>query len=475
MKRFAALALLVSSSAFHRVSAQEWPRFRGPNGAGTSASVGLPDSFGPEENLRWRTELPPGHSSPVLGEGTVFVTGADEKGLVVACLARDTGAVRWERRLERARTQEVYKANGAATPTPATDGANVYAFFPELGLVSFDAQGKERWRLPLGPFVNFYGMAGSPILAGNSVVLLCDQQQGSFLVCADATSGKERWRTERKGIVEGWTTPVLLPASAPKTILVSGTYFLCAYSLDTGKELWRQGGVGYNPISSPFVWERAAPEQPLLFTCTPFHAEGGPMPTFEALTDENDGDEDGRLSKAELSKSWLAEHFGWIDTSRDGFIDVDEWTFVADGVSTKDHGLVAFRVGDGTKAPEEAWRHKRSLPSIATPLLADGVVYVVKEGGMLTRLDATSGKELGFTRIQEAQGQIDASPVTADGKIFLATTEGRVVVLSAGSEPKVLASCELGETIHATPAIGGGALFVRTEKALYCFARAEKN
>jgi outer membrane protein assembly factor BamB len=465
------LSLLALASLAAPSRAQEWPRFRGPNGAGTSATTGLPSSFGPEENLRWRTELPPGHSSPVLGEGTVFLTAADEQGLAVLCLERATGAVRWERRLERARKQEVYVANGSATPSPTTDGRYVYAFFPELGLVSFDAQGKERWRLPLGPFESFYGMAASPILAGDTLVQLCDQQHGSFLIAVDAASGKPRWRTERKGLIESWTTPVLFPsAAAPKVIVTFGTYFVAAYALDTGAELWRQGGVGYTPISSPVLWERA--EGPLLFVSAPFQAEE-PLPTFEAFTASQDANKDKKLTKAELVGTGYDQHFGWVDTNRDAFIDAPEWNFIRDGMSSKDFGLVAYTVGE--KGVSEVWRYKRGLPGIATPLVADGVVVLVKSGGMLTTLDAASGKELGFQRLEEAGGEYDASPIAADGKLFLANQEGRVLVLAAGAEPKVLGRCDLGETIHATPALGGGALFVRTEKALYCFANGKKD
>src|SRR5262245_50166564 len=223
MHTIAALSILSLASLAGPASAQEWPRFRGPNGAGTSATTGLPENFGKEKNLRWRTPLVAGHSSPVLGAGTVFLTGADKEGLVVLCLSSDTGAVRWEQRLERERTQEVFRANGSATPTPATDGQNVYAFFPELGLISLDARGEERWMLPLGPFVSFYGMASSPILAGNTLVLQCDQQQGSFLLAVDAATGKQRWRTERTGLIESWTTPVLVPSVAPESVLAGGT------------------------------------------------------------------------------------------------------------------------------------------------------------------------------------------------------------------------------------------------------------
>jgi len=451
-----------------RAGAQEWSRFRGPNGSGSSESSALPESFGPEENLRWRTPLVAGHSSPVLGEGTVFLTGADENGLVCLCLERDTGKVRWERRLERARKQEIYPANGSATPSPTTDGRNVYAFFPELGLISFDEQGKERWRLPLGPFVSFYGMAGSPILAGSTLVLLCDQQRDSFLLAVDAATGKERWRTARTGLIESWTTPVLFPAAKPEAVLVLGTFFACAYALDTGKELWRQGSVGYTPVCSPVLWER--PEGALLFASVPFHAEGGAMPSFESLS-VADKDQDGKLARAELSGSdvaYMEEHFGWADANRDDFIDAAEWNFIADGMSSRDYGLVALQIT--AKEAKELWRHKRGLPAIATPLLHDGVLYLVKGGGMLTTLDAASGKELGFLRLEHAAGEYDASPVAASGKVIVASQEGGVTVLAAGPEPKVLHHCDLGEPIHATPAIGGGALYVRTDAALYCFA-----
>jgi len=448
---------------------QDWPRFRGPNGSGTSTATGLPSSFGPDENLRWRTPLPAGQSSPVLGEDALFVTGADERALIVMCLERETGSVRWERRLERTRTQEVYPANGSATPTPTTDGRNVFAFFPELGLVSFDAQGKERWRLSLDEFHSFYGMAASPILAGSTLVQLCDQQRGSYLLGVEAATGAVRWRTERTGLIESWTTPVLYPSTGePEAVVVLGTYFLCAYSVAKGEELWRQGGVGYTPVCSPVLWERPTPPGSMLFACVPFQAEH-PLPDFPSLCADLDADHDGRLARAELAESELGGHFGWVDTDGDGFILREEWDFILAGMSSKDFGLAAYSLARAGQAPTELWRHKRALPSIASPLVADGVLYTIKEGGLLTTLDAVSGKELGFRRLEDAPGAYDASPIAADGKVFLASQEGRVTVLEAGAEAKVLSRCDLSEPIHATPAVGPGALFVRTDAALYCF------
>ena len=194
------------------------------------------------------------------------------------------------------------------------------------------------------------------------------------------------------------------------------------------------------------------------------------MPAFATLTGSFDTDKDGKLTKAELGEAEIADHFGWADANKDEFIDAAEWTFISDGMSSKDYGLVAFQLENGAKEASEIWRHKRGLPAIATPLIADGVLYLIKDGGLLTTLDAASGKELGFERLEEATGSYAASPVAAAGKVFLASSEGRIVVLEAGGNPVILAQCDLGEPIHATPAIGGGALFVRTEQALYCFA-----
>jgi outer membrane protein assembly factor BamB len=467
-----ALPLLALSPV---VCAQEWTRFRGPNGAGTSTATHLPAELGAAANRRWRTELPKGQSSPALGKDAVFVTGADDESLIVVSLDRDTGAKRWEKRLERAHVAKgLYPDNGLASPSPVTDGENVYVFFEELGLVSLDGAGEERWRLPLGPFMSFYGMAGSPILADDTVVLLCDQQRGSFMIGVDARTGAQKWRTERTGLIESWTTPVVHPSSGtPNSILVFGSFFVTAYALETGVELWRQGGVGYTPVASPVLVAGDGERQDMLFVCVPNHNEH-PIPTFDAISAEHDQNKDGKVTRAELGTSDFVGHMGWIDVNRDDTLDAGEWEFARSGYATKDYGLVAYALSADGAGVTEVWRHKRSLPAIATPLVVDGLVHIVKDGGMLTTLDAATGKERGFQRLKEAEGGFNASPVAADGKLFLAASDGQVVVLSSDAEPKVLGSCDLDESIHATPAIGQdvsghGTLFVRTAAALYCF------
>src|SRR6266852_53829 len=160
--------------------AGDWSRFRGPNGSGVADTAGLPEKFGPATNVIWKTDLPLGHSSPVLTDDRVFLSAVEHDKLFTFCLSRDSGRILWRRECPRPRTEKLFQPNTAASPTAATDGARVYVFFGDFGLVSYGLAGNERWRTPLGPFRNFYGMGASPIVVDDKVILVCDQSSGSF-------------------------------------------------------------------------------------------------------------------------------------------------------------------------------------------------------------------------------------------------------------------------------------------------------
>src|SRR5690242_15040746 len=139
------------------VTAQEWPRFRGPNGSGIATGGGFPTAFNKSTNLRWRTPVRPGKSSPVLTRRHVFLTALENGKLFTQCFDRETGKLLWERSVNRGRVEPAHHLNHPAAITPVTDGEAVYAFFPEYGLVASDADGKELWKAPLGPFSNENG------------------------------------------------------------------------------------------------------------------------------------------------------------------------------------------------------------------------------------------------------------------------------------------------------------------------------
>ena len=195
-------------------SSAQWPQFRGPNGSGVDSGTGYPVAFSPTANVIWKAALPFGQSSPVVAGGRVYLTGSDGGKLLTISLDAGTGREVWRRELKPAHSQKVYHANDPASPTPAADAAGVVVFFPDFGLAAYSADGTERWTMPLGPFKSFYGMSASPIIAGDLVVLLCDQRSGSFLVAVDRQTGKVRWRKERPGAPESWATPMVLRATA---------------------------------------------------------------------------------------------------------------------------------------------------------------------------------------------------------------------------------------------------------------------
>ena len=201
--KISAILLLVSLSCAPLLAADDWSQFRGPNGTGVSATTGLPVEFGPTKNVLWKTELPPGHSSPVLAGKKLFVTAHTKEKetykLLVFCLDRETGKILWQREVARSQKGRIENVNSPASPSPVTDGTNVYVFFQEFGLVSFDGAGKERWKLPLGPFNMFYGFGASPILVDDKVILPVDQDNPtSYLLAIDKNSGKVRWKIERQ-------------------------------------------------------------------------------------------------------------------------------------------------------------------------------------------------------------------------------------------------------------------------------------
>ena len=246
------MSLALAITASFRVTtavAEEWTQFRGPNGTGVSPTTGLPQEFGPNKNVVWKTELPPGHSSPVLTRDRIFITAHTKEKqtykLLVICLDRATGKVLWQREVPRSRTGRLQNVNGPASPSPVTDGSNVYAFFQEFGLVSYDAAGKERWKLPLGPFNMFYGFGASPILVDDKVILPIDQDNpSSYLIAVDKNSGKVRWKVDRPVVISGYSTPIIYqPKQGPKQIVIPESFQLSAYSVEDGKRVWWVRGL----------------------------------------------------------------------------------------------------------------------------------------------------------------------------------------------------------------------------------------
>jgi outer membrane protein assembly factor BamB len=233
------------TSCFSQSALGQWTRFRGPNGSGISDSKGLPLEFGPDKNVLWKTKVPFARSSPIVSGKRLFLTASEGNDLIVLCLNSGDGRFLWQRNIARPRTAVIYRLNDPASPTPVTDGTNVYAFFADLGLISFTADGKERWRVPLGPFNSFYGMANSPVLVGDAVVQLCDTRTDPFMIAVDRKNGKVLWKVKRPTKIEGFSTPIVRTMKGgEREILVLGNRRLDAHSPQNGQLLWSVEGFG---------------------------------------------------------------------------------------------------------------------------------------------------------------------------------------------------------------------------------------
>jgi len=200
------------------------------------------------------------------------------------------------------------------------------------------------------------------------------------------------------------------------------------------------------------------------------------MEPFEAALKTFDTDKDGKLSRAEYAtEKGFGEHFGWLDADGNDIVDKAEYDD-ARAMAIGEYGVAAIKPA-GLKGKVDpnaaAWRFKKNLPFVPTPVVYDGLVYMVKAGGIITAIDPATGQATREGRSKDAPGDYTASPIAADGKVFLASVDGKVTVLKAGREWEVLGVNDLGDEIHATPALAGGRVYVRTRGALYCFGAAK--
>jgi outer membrane protein assembly factor BamB len=458
-------SLLVFALTLSLGYAGDWPRFRGPNGVGVAEAGAYPDNLDPAKAL-WAVDIPTGKSSPAIAGDRIFLTGHVEDKLLSFALDRATGRILWTREAPSRRLEKLNKLNDEASATAATDGANVYVFFGGYGLLSYTRDGEERWRLPLGPFTNFHGMGASPILAGGKVLMVCDQDIDAYLTAIDAETGKIVWRTNRLDMVHSFSTPtVYRPSQGPAQLLVPGSYQLVSYAIDDGRELWRRQGLTYQ-VKSVAVLDGDR----LYFNGW---APGGEpdqrieLPVFPEALKMLDKSGDGFLSKDEVPREWQPSSWDMQDLNKDGKLDAKDWQYYSQR-RTSTNSTLALDLNGGA-APTLVWQSQKNMPDVPGVLLYQGVLYLIKNGGILTTLNPEDGSVLSQGRVRTALDSYYASPVAGDGKVYLASEKGLVTVLKAGAHPQPNASIDFGEPIYATPALLDGRVYLRTEHKLYCF------
>jgi outer membrane protein assembly factor BamB/protein tyrosine phosphatase (PTP) superfamily phosphohydrolase (DUF442 family) len=422
-----------------------WPSFRGPHASGVAEGQNLPDQWNGKtgENILWHTPIPGlAHSSPIVWGNRVFVTSAissDPKasfrpGLygdgdaskdrsrhrwVVYALDKQSGKIVWERvayegePIEKRHIKATY-----ANSTPATDGRIVVAWFGSQGLYAYDVNGKFLWKVDLGR-LDFgaydipsyeWGSASSPIIWKDLVIVQCDTQTDSFIMALNANTGETVWKTDRDEI-PSWGTPTVAITSKGEELIANASNFIRGYDPRTGKELWRLGRSSKITAPTP------------IFSDDILVVVSGRGPERPIFVVKAGGRGDLTLPEGKTSS------------------DAVMWS----------------KTGRGSYMP--------------TPLIYNGILYVLANNGTFDAYNLKTGEEIYRQRLPVVGSGFSASPVAADGKIYLSNEDGEIMVVSAGEKFNHIATNSMGELLMATPALSDGVMYVRSAGSLFAIGK----
>ncbi len=474
----------------------QWNQFRGPNGQGYVQADRIPVQFGPETNVVWKTVVPPGHSSPVIWNDRVFLTAgdpADKKQLLTMAIDRKDGRILWRQAVQADTQGNFHPLNNPASSTPAADDKQVYVYFGTFGLICYDHAGNEVWQRKLDTPESKYGMATSPILYKDTVILVLDGDNGkSRLLAVHKDSGETAWEQPRSLFKAGWSTPMIFAHDHADELVALGSKRLTAYDPSSGEEIWWAGDFSDETVGVPVAGEE------LLFAGAA--ALGGrgddkwdAAATWKTTITEFDRNHDNQIQRDEMTEGFAfiqrpelpKDNPGYglpvnmdtlmqiFDHDKNGFITEDEWMRTMSGFSAISHPrLSAFRPGakQDARPTHLAWEIDRGIPETPSPLYCHGRLYLIRDSGQLTCLQAATGKEL-FRQPIGAPGQYVASPIAAGDKIIMASVPGVVTVIQIDDQLKVLARNDFKEKIFATPAVVDNKIYLRTAGHLYALGR----
>jgi len=453
--------------------AGNWPQFRGENASGLAVTTAkLPAAISPTAGVLWKVPLASGHSSPTVFGQRIYLNAERDQKLLVVCLDRANGKLLWEVEVPHDRLEEIHRIGSHAQCTPAVDGERVVSFFGSAGLFCHNAaDGKQIWNQPMGPFKNTFGAGTSPLIVGDKVILCQDHDTDSFLTAIDKRTGDKIWRTDRSEFPRNYGTPVIWTVAGKKQIVVAATLRAVGYDFETGEEIWTVRGLARAVSSTPVIgsdnilyvsgWGAGGDEGGLKIE----------VPPFADAIGQYDKNKNGTLEEDELPDDMpYRMRFPQVDRDKSGGITQEEYDYFRKLFQIGRNVIVAIKPGGKGDITEThvLWSHAKYVPFCASPVVVDDHLFSVKDGGIVSCLDVKTGKSLKAARL-EANGDYYSSPVAGDGKLYLLDQEGRLTVISATAELKVLSTADFGENTYATPAIVDGRIYLRTAGHLYCF------
>jgi len=459
-----------SSSARRRPSSAEsvvgWTQFRGPLGTGVARDdKPLPLEIGPDQHVIWKRPIAKGHSSPVIHGNRMFLTAVQDRKLLTLALSTTTGETLWEHASEYDKLESVHRIGSPATSSVTTDGERVVSFFGSCGMNAFDLDGKLLWHRPMGPFHNQFGATSSPILADDRIINIQDHDTGSYLVAIDKRTGKDIWKTERPNFRRNYGSPVLWNVNGQRQIVIAGTAHVMGYDFASGQLIWTVRGLCRVVSNTPVIGDDG-----VLYVASTGGGSTPPQPAFAQLLEQADANNNGALERDELPKSSIKGFFEQFDRDQNGKLDASEYESIREIFRIARSTAVAIKPGGQGNITDShvLWSNSRGIPRNASPLHYQGYLFLAKDGGVLSILDARSGASSKQLRLA-GRGKYYSSPVIGDGRLYTIDERGTLSVLSAASPWDQLHSTQLAEPVYATPAIVAGRLYVRTVGTLYCF------
>jgi len=483
MKQFLPCLIIVLVPA---VQADDWPQFRGPNCSGVSMTKAtLPVEFSSTDRVKWTAELGDGIGCPIVADGRVFTSAmVDETTVGLFAFDAATGRPLWERSWPVGDVDEIHLTNSHAFSTPAADADRVYFYFTTLGMVSVDAKtGADVWhqQLPVPYFVFKWGAGMSPVLYKDLVLFCQDDDLHPAFYAFDSKTGAIRWQDDRNDMAVNYSHPVICETDSGDEIVVAGTGLLIGYDPESGKRLWHARTLLRNIKTTPVS------QNGIVYIS--LQSKGIASQWLASIDQAETGNSDNRITKDEVQaffgkrpvpEAFYRKTFDRGDLNKDGVLEGEELdiAFLApnnragasfSSATPADEFVLAVKGGgrDDVTDTHVLWKHPtKHTDHIVSPLVIHDRMLLIKEGGIATCFETKEGKSLyGPARINNAANYF-ASPIYGDGKIYIASENGNIVVLNDGPELKVLAVNDMGDPVLGTPAIADGALFVRTRTKL---------
>lgn len=448
--------------------ADDWPMFRGTNAAGR-ANATLPNNLSLDKHLMWNVAVPKGYSSPVIVGDRIFLTAEEGEKLLTLCLDKSNGKELWRREAPRPRREKLDQRSHAAAASAAFSGTDLVVFFGDYGLLCYSPDGEERWRRPLGPFNNLYGMGASPVISDGKVIMVCDQQRGSFVIGIDQNTGDIAWRTERPEATSGHCTPIIWSEEGdPAQVLVAGSFSLTSYSVRTGKKLWWVNGLSFEMKSTPVIADG------LLFIngyASPYNQPDKKVKIqpYAEVVAKQDANKNGVLEKTEMPDQLSRGFFDFINLNSNDSVDKDEWRYFEISMAS-DNSMMAIALGGTGDVTNEnlRWRYYKNIPQLPSPIARDGHLYMISDAGIVTNFETKTGKVHTRGRLRGASGTVYASPIIVGEHILFLTTKGTLAMVPINDKVEVQHTIKFNEPCFATPAVADGQLFVRTNESLVC-------